>query len=531
MKLSNAHIHLRTQRAEGYATLLALPALLLWLVMPLGADVIDDFSEGRKFSLYARDRAPEWEIVDGQLHFGLPASTTYGSFWYLQTHELPEGQPVEFRLDVVSLNDPNVAAGLAVIFCSPPDAPRGAGRAYDLFYLRGRVALVKGSEAATYHVFDSSCRGTSDPVTLLLTLTRQGDNLKVGTKVVRRDDPLDVLFQNGDFTDTPSVQGTGDNGAPPAGPVTGVGVMCETVNGAQVSLQAVFDNLECSAAPTPRFLEIQRPAGLASRLEWRSWSILLEASGLGGPWRPWPEVACEDGGAYGVSIPLSESARFFRVARGSQRLDNFGTFWDFTSWKTAPMGGGQGRRPGFVMVNGHGRLRGLGNGNQDFFMYWGFSDVPAGESVASVDILDWDETMEDAAFGLLLRVKSEKDVWLPGIEGLPHDRYAGLLTFKKAGSPSESVLSLTGPGGEPLEIKRFPAVDPAKQYRLRFWAVGDRLTLELFSLDDLSRPIETCEAIDGRVPEGVGEALYGTKSASGTYDVTIDRFFSSCAMW
>lgn len=531
MKRSNAHIRLRTHRAGGYPTLLAIPALLLWLTLPLRADVIDDFSNGKKFSIYALDRAPEWEIVDGQLHFGYPASTTYGSFWYMQSHELPEGQPVEFRLDVVSLNDPNAATGLAVLFSSPPDAPRGVSRAYELFYLRGRVALVKGSEAGNYHVFDRSCRSTSDPVTLLLTLTRQGDNLKVGTKVVRRDDPLDVLLQPGDFTDTPSVQGSADNGAPPAGPVIAVGVMCETVNGAQVSLQAVFDNLECSAAPTPRFLEIQRPAGRASRLEWRSWSILLEASDLGGPWRPWPEVAYEDGGAYGVSIPLSESAQFFRVASGSQRLDNFDTPWDFTSWKTAPMGGGQGWRPAFGMANGHGRLRGLGNGNQDFVMYWGASDVPARESVASVDILDWDETMEDAAFGLLLRVKSEKDVWLPAIEGLPHDRYAGLLTFKKAGSPSESVLSLTGPGGEPLEIKRFPAVDPAKQYRLRFWAVNDRLTLELFSLDDLTRPIETCEAIDGRVPEGVGEALYGTKSANAMYDVTIDRFFSSCATW
>ncbi|MCZ7635825.1 MAG: hypothetical protein M5U12_07130 [Verrucomicrobia bacterium] len=97
------------------------------------------------------------------------------------------------------------------------------------------------------------------------------------------------------------------------------------------------------------------------------------------------------------------------------------------------------------------------------------------------------------------------------------------MTFKKAGSPSESVLSLTGPGGEPLEVKRLPAVDPTQQYRLRFWAVGSQLKLELFRLEDLDRPVETCEATDGRVAEGM-DALYGIKSSGNTYDVTIDRY-------
>lgn len=531
MKTSPYYPFLRSHRAGNHATLLAIPALLLWLTLPLRAEVIDDFSNGKKFHLYARDEVPQWEIVDGQLHFGLPTPGAYGAFSYLQSYELPEGKPVEFRLDVVSLNASDVAAGLLVGFSGPADVPRGNGRGYTLYYLKGRVALVKTSEVGEYSFFDTSgSYYASDPVTLSLTLTRQGDSLKLGAKVFRRDDPSIVIFPERVVTDTTAIQGTGDNGAPHAGPVIGVGVNCLTLPGGATKPQAVFDNLVCSEEPTPRLLEIQRPAGAAARLEWRSGSILLEASDLAGPWRPCPEVAFPEAGALAASIPLSESARFFRLAPGSQVVDNFATPWDFTSWKTTPTAGGQGRRPAFGMANGHGRLRGLGDGNQDFVMYWGFCPAPAHESFASVDIVDWDETMADAALGLLLRVKSVKDLWMGAIEGLPHDRYAGLLTFKKASSPTESVLSITGPGDEVLAMQRVPAVNPNHQYRLRFWAVGDQLTLELFDLTEPQISYPPIAAKDGRVPAGV-DALCGTKSANGTYDVSIDRFVLSCATW
>jgi len=177
----------------------------------------------------------------------------------------------------------------------------------------------------------------------------------------------------------------------------------------------------------------------------------------------------------------------------------------------------------FSRPNGQGRVRWPADRSADFVMYWSMGFGEYHRCLASVDIVDWDETMEDAAFGIVLRANPGKALWLPAADGLPHNRYLGLLTFKKAGSPSESVLSLTGPGGEVLKTQTFPAVDPARRYRLRFWAVGDQLTLELFDLENLDVPIKTCEATDGRVPAGL-DALYGTKSATGTYDVTIDRY-------
>lgn len=190
---------------------------------------------------------------------------------------------------------------------------------------------------------------------------------------------------------------------------------------------------------------------------------------------------------------------------------------------------GQTSVPGLTITAGkQARIRGTGTRNADFLLHYtaglgGFCFPPERDVCASVDIVDWDGTMEDAAFGIVLRARPENGFWLPSVDGLPHNRYAGMLTFKEAGNSSESVLSLTRPGGEPLEVKRFPAVNLGKQYRLRFWAVGNRLTLELFDLANLEQPVETCEATDGGVAEGM-DAMYGLKSSGDTYDVTIDRY-------
>ncbi len=150
------------------------------------------------------------------------------------------------------------------------------------------------------------------------------------------------------------------------------------------------------------------------------------------------------------------------------------------------------------------------------------------DCVATVDILDWGDAMEDAAFGILLRAQPDTVMWFPTTAGLPADRYLGLLTFKKADNPAESALSITGPGGELLREQRFAAVNSDKEYRLRFWAVGDQLTLELFDKENLDAPIQTITVTDGRIAEGM-DGLYGTKSAGGTYEVWIDQYMMNGA--
>ena len=426
-----------------------------------------------------------------------------------------------------------MAAALSVAFPTPPTAPRGTSRAYGLWWLPARVALNKSYDVG----FDSSFFDTPhtlsfEPVTLALTLTREGSTLRLDTKVVRRDEPQHVIFSR-TVTDRAAVDVAGDNGPPPPGPVAGVGLHAYNMGASPA--EVAFDNLLSSADGQPMTLAIHRNPGRESGIEWPFYGgVLLQADALGGPWRPWPGVVGEDAGAYRTTTAYGGQTRFFRLASGEHYLDLFDTQYELYPRTTCSPVPGQSLVPGFALSAGHGRIRGDGTRNADFLLHYtaglgGFGLPPKRDVFASVDIVDWDETMEDAAFGIVLRANAGKELWYPETDGLPHNRYAGMLTFKKAGSPSESVLSLTGPGGEVLEVQRFPAIDPAKQYRLRFGAVGDRLTLEsVQSRRPRSTPIETCAATDGRVSGGV-DAMYGTKSATETYDVTIDRFLLSGA--
>ena len=93
----------------------------------------------------------------------------------------------------------------------------------------------------------------------------------------------------------------------------------------------------------------------------------------------------------------------------------------------------------------------------------------------------------------------------------------------------ESELALLGPGGLPIEVKRFPAVDPAKRYRLQFSAVGQQLTLQLFDLANVETPVQTCAGSDDAVSEGMA-GMQGTISTGGAFDVTIDRFICNASM-
>jgi hypothetical protein len=188
---------------------------------------------------------------------------------------------------------------------------------------------------------------------------------------------------------------------------------------------------------------------------------------------------------------------------------------------------GQSLRPGFgtSVGPGWGRVVGVGSRNVDFVLR---SEFIAGawyrDCVASVDVMGWDETMEDGSLGIVLRAQPEKALWHCQRDGLPRNRYAGMLTFKTAGTTPESVLAITGPGGEVLaESRRFPGLDGEKPYRLQFGVVGARLTLELFDLERPETALLTCRANDGRLDGGM-DALHGTKAAGDRYDVFIDRF-------
>ncbi|HOY59873.1 MAG TPA: hypothetical protein PK640_17285, partial [Verrucomicrobiota bacterium] len=269
------------------------------------------------------------------------------------------------------------------------------------------------------------------------------------------------------------------------------------------------------------------PEGTQPTLAWSGRYVALESDSVQGPWRLCPEAAVLGVGEYTATVIVGPAARYFRLVNGYYSVDTFESP-NRLPWGTTSVVPENTLRPLWSTdyPGSRGRIFGTETRNEDFMLrydnsFW-FTDC-----VGTVDILDWGDAMEGASFGILLRARPAHETWYSDASGLPEDRYAGLLTFKRADNPAESALAITGPAGEVLSEERFPAVNPDRQYRLRFLTVGDQLTLELFDRDNLSTPIRPpLTATDGRIPNGM-IGLYGTKSAGGTYEVWIDQFLSS----
>lgn len=521
--------------AGSKSALLAAAVFLVWLARPLRAEVLDDFSGPRKFAVNGSTSAAVHALADGQLRITVPKGDHFAAAEYLRTYVLLEGQPVEFRTDLVSLDGDSMEAGFWVDFMERL-VPSTRTPYYGVWLNYDRIRLWKEEDAGGGSgcvFFDQALSAPTEPLTLSFTFTRLGSSLKIASKVARRDRPEEVVADL-EVLDTTGRERTtwgADNWGPPAGPIRLMGLVCVNTEQADMRAEAIFDNVACSVAPTPETVTIRPTASGEVELGWMGYGIALGAESLLGPWRPCTEVV--EGEMNRQRIPLSRGrpGRFFRHAAGIALAPVFGSSED---WNIGPSVVGGQEAPRLSVAGGRGRILGVGNrNNEDFVMRFAGAGyelfgIPYGDAVSSVDILRWDAAMEDAAIGLVLRAKPSTILWDCRTDGLPQDRYAGLLTFKKAGSASESVLSLTGPGGEVLERRRFPALDPTRQYRLRFWTVGERLTLELFVLSDLETPIVTCAATDGRIADGL-DALCGIKSASGRYDVTINRFVLNAA--
>jgi len=522
MKIRNNHTPFRLRKATSAIgiTLLAAWTLLAWPPAPTRADVIDDYEHGRKFLVQGNAGPPDWQFDYGQFRASLPAKDSFGVFAYKSLYELAEGQSLEFRLDLVAVNATDIFVGLVVHFGGYL-WPKTMIGGYGFFVFAERVALDKQWTDSRTIFFDQNIPRKLDPKTIKLTFTRVGSDIRVGTKVVLRDDPGTVIFSK-EVTDRSGIDVAGDNGPPPSGPAVSVfwefGRM-NSVPGAEV----VVDNLVCSKDQEPVRLGLQRDHTAQATLVWPGWHFALESESVHGPWRPCPEPVTLGAGHFTSTVRCTDSARYFRLLQGVNVFDSFDKD---TGWKTASVVPGSTMRPAVYRNFAQGRVRMLGTGtnNQDFVFRWnGDVGLWYRDCVATVDVSDWGEAMDDATFGILLRAVPAGEVWFNISGGLPDQRYAGLLTFTKADNPAESALSITGPGGAVLKEQRFAAVNPDKQYRLRFWAVGDQLTLELFDLADPGTPIQTVTVTDGRVPEGM-DGLYGTRSAGGTYEVWIDQF-------
>jgi len=510
--------------------LLAILGLIAWLAPPLAADVIDDFNGPPKWDVIEDPTGVlDYEVVAGELSMSHPKGSTGRLMDYFRTYAVPEDRWIELRLDVVGAS--SETGGMIAFVMRVP----GGVTSYWLARVDDMIFLTKGwPDGNTWFIGEPALPSSTGPVTLMLGLRRQGTDMMLETNVVDRDNPDLVLCQKS-FTDhagedpvVAGVPGLDRDLAPPVLGPSAVVIAAMGDTGQSGPSVLVIDNFVCSEDPVAVALGIRREGDNQIALNWQGAYVPFAAASPQGPWEPCPELITDGESGSSLAMALSGSSKFFRLVRGW----NAGMFFEAgktrPAWRTKAMGIGSPPLR-YTYPEGHLRLTVTGDIVRDFAFYDGnaISWWPK-DCVGSVDILGWDPALEGQKFGLMLRVKPDQDVWYIS-KGVPEQRYSGLLTFKRTENPAESELAILGPGGAPLGTTRFAAVDPAKQYRLRFSAVGDQLKLQLF---DLARPeaaIQSCAATDGRVSAGM-VAFQGTMSADGKYDVTIDRFILNGSM-
>lgn len=282
-----------------------------------------------------------WTAVGGQLNVVNQEFVVSGNWGPAQTNNptathaagfhpipvagsLPDNQTLEMRADLVGANQNDAWAGLHFFWI-----PGGAG--YILFKDQDEVALVKSYNGANSSAwfFYENLPVKNQNVTLALSITRVGSDVKLNARVLDLDSANTVLFDR-TVTDTPLADPVLANGAVRgirsepdlAGspwPVTqapgNVTLSCTWLNSERAPLNPVevtYDNLAVWQYETPQ-LAIQR----AVVLSWPAAQPLFgveSAPSVDGPWTPLAAPWLRTNAVQiEVSVAASDSPRFFRL--------------------------------------------------------------------------------------------------------------------------------------------------------------------------------------------------------------------------
>jgi hypothetical protein len=260
------------------------------------------------------------------------ASATFGNAYpstLFPPALLPDQQTLELRVDLVSANQNDAFAYLEWWVPSWT----GAGKGYTLFKDEDEIGLVKhwNDLAANACFFWTNAPLKNQNVTLVLAFTRVGSDLRITSRVLDRDNANAVLFDL-TVTDTPQsdpVLPTGAGKGVPMQPdlvaapwVLGnrgnaiLGIWWgNTQSAPQPAAEVIFDNLAVWQYAAPQ-LTIQDAVVI-------SWPVppgqfvLESAPSLTGSWAPvadpWMRT---NNGVCEVSVPRTDSARFFRLRLG-----------------------------------------------------------------------------------------------------------------------------------------------------------------------------------------------------------------------
>lgn len=520
-----------------FAVLLAALALGAGSTVPLQAEVISNFDTPSWIWEEDPSGKVTFQVVDGQLKISAPfaqptdpaaARNTYAGVGWGNRLFPTTSQTLELRVDLISASQDDVFVFLGWMASENPV------EGYWLMADRNEIGLMKFHQGSLNFSFPfwESMPTIEGPVTLALRLTRTGDqglSLLITTTVMERGSGA-VLYHRS-FLDTPAadpmVPTPGPHGIlsrvpEPGRAYVGGGIdamlgIWHITDGSQPPAELILDNFEYGYYDAP-VLGFEKSVLLSWPQHTAEEQIVLGAASVNGPWVPWLEPIFKRQGEVCMAVPTTSAQQFFKLAPGNQLSDDF-------SGQTEPWVPlfitGDPNQTTFIRTNGVLRLQGQ-TGAPDT---WGFLMPPGPDLVYAdvamfLDIVDWDPNASHQEISLGARGTVNRQN--PGVSV----GYLAFVTIKDPGIGGRTRLALySNPPNINLRETALD-LDPQKAYRLVFSAVGTQLTLDLFELDALRRPVGLAGSVavtDNRHSRGA-VCLWWLHTGQTAYDITVDDF-------
>lgn len=522
---------------SNFAALLAGLALGAWPTMPLQAEVISSFDTPSWTWEEDPSEVVTFQVADGQLKINAPfrqptdpaaARNTYAGVGWQMDLPLTAGKTLELRVDLVSASQDDVFTFLSWASNWQP------GEGYILLADKNELGLMKYHQGSFNFSFPfwESMPTIEAPVTLALRLTRTGDrglSLLITTTVMERGSGA-VLYHRS-YLDTPApdpvVPTPGPHGILSRVPEAGrayfgeglgpwVGIWHLT-DGQQPPAELILDNFEYGYYDAP-VLDIEKSVLLSWPQNTAEEQIVVGATAVDGPWVPWVEPCFKRQGEVCMVVPTTSAQQFFQLAPGSQFIDDFSG--DKEPWVPLFITG-DANKTTFTHTDGVLRLRGqTGAPDTRGFLMPPGPDLVYADVAMSLDILDWDPNAPNQEISFAARGTMDRQN--PGAAV----GYLAYVNLKDAGAGGRTRLALySNPPNTNLREKALD-LDPQKAYRLVFSAVSTRLTLELFELDALRRPVALTGSVavtDNRHSQGA-VGLWWFHVGQNAWDISVDNF-------
>jgi hypothetical protein len=473
----------QTRAAGELASLFAALALAAWSTISLNAVVLDDFSDGVLTGWSTTEYLPGvltlsatngLFLVEGDFE-GKPFNPSQLSDHHVAAYQpvggrpsLPggvfdirEGQTLEFRVDLVRVNQRDVGAELGWQRAGGVDG-------YTLHVLSGGVVLVKWSPVAMPYYEPIAIKNTN--VVLVLALTGSGNDVIINARILDKDRNRAVLFDR-TVVDTPGKEPVAQGlpyglvSAPDwswterwsAGQLVYLGLKHFT-DGTRPPAQVVFDNLEYDIYDAP-VLDIEKSVLLSWPQNTAEEQIVLGATTANGPWVPWLEPIFKRQGTVCMAVPITfgeqwlTPEQFFKLGPGTQFSDDFNVaqspyaskgawvpyFWnvaDSARYVVTVTNENNTLRVQAIAVPLDGRVIVAPPG----------PDVVVGDFCASVDILDWDGNVTDESFAIYARgwrddpFPGQSNTYIGGLLRNPPGRARLLLYTGASPDPGGAVI-------------------------------------------------------------------------------------------